>query len=335
MFLSRVAAVAFLGLSPCQIAAASGTGADGTTPIFVSGARTVDIRNTSGYLARYTSIPSSSVFATEGGSGQACSFVAGGDGVTSDGQQYRQGQTVYSQRWLFVEGEIVSFGEAAIVNPTQSRGPLSTAVRTFMVFCDSRDHLIAYLIVYPQDPMLNPRSRLDLLYNAMHLEQPRVWQNPVVDRWGGLVTRYPAWLAIQASAWRPQQSNAETWRGWLLYLYSTPIAMDFHVVFTPDPEEPSTPFDGIIPCVAPGSTAVGDGVSFPRMLTPPEQTIPGVNWFCMWTPPGPGSVSIQARITYRVLFWANGFTEQLPDYQWVSPAAVFPTGELAVVNTRD
>ena len=55
----------------------------------------------------------------------------------------------------------------------------------------------------------------------------------------------------------------------------------------------------------------------------------------MWTPPGPGSVTVQARITYRVTFWANGFTEALPDYVWTSAEATFPTGELSAVNTTN
>ncbi len=54
----------------------------------------------------------------------------------------------------------------------------------------------------------------------------------------------------------------------------------------------------------------------------------------MWTPPGPGSVTIQARITYAVTFWANGYTEAQPDYVWTSPVATFDTGELAAVNTN-
>ena len=67
----------------------------------------------------------------------------------------------------------------------------------------------------------------------------------------------------------------------------------------------------------------------------PDLTQPGVNWFCMWTPPGPGSVTIEARITYRVTFWASGYTEQLADYVWSSPPVTYPTGELSSVNTNE
>jgi len=326
--------LAVLSIGIAEAASAGGNQGTVDPPIFVEGGRTVDLRNTSGYLARYTSIPSASLFATTGGSGQPCSFVAGGPGYTSDGQQYVGGQTVYSSNWQFVEAAIVSFGDVAEVNPNASRGPIATAIREFMVFCDSRDHLIAYLLVYPSDPMLNPHSQLTTLYNGLQLSQPTVFRNPVVDRWGGLVTRYPAWLAINPGAWQPHQSNSVSWRGWLMYLYATPVALDFHVVFTPDPAEPSPGFDGIVACVPRGSTPSSDSTALPAFPTLPDHATPGVNGACMWTPPGPGSVTIQARITYRVLFWANGFTEQLPDYVWTSAAAQFATGELSSVNTN-
>lgn len=332
--MKRLLLIAALASAICvPTASAGGFGSD-PAPIYVPGARSVDIRNTTGGLARYTTIPSTSLFATTGGSGQACSFVAGGPGVASDGQQFTGGQTVRSNRWIFVETTIASFGEEAVVNPNTSRGALSTAFRQFMVFCDSSAHLISYLLVYPHDSMIDPHSRLTRLYNGLQLTQPTVFRNPVVDRWGGLVTRYPAWLAINPGAWRPHQSNSQSWRGWLLYLYVTPRALDFHVVFTPDPAEPSPAFDGIVPCVAAGVTPSSDANALPAFPTLPDHATPGVNGDCMWTPPGPGSVTIQARITYRVLFWANGFTERLPDYVWTSAAVQFPTGELSSVNTN-
>ena len=128
---------------------AQGVGNDSSTPIYIPGARAVDVRNTSGYLSRYTTIPSSSLFSTTGGRGQACSFVAGTAGVASDGQHYSAGQTVYSNRWLFEETTIVTGGETAPVNPNVSKGALRDAVRSFLVFCDSRDHLLSYLLVSP------------------------------------------------------------------------------------------------------------------------------------------------------------------------------------------
>ena len=305
-----------------------------STPIYIPGARAVDLRSTSGYLSRYTTIPSSSLFATTGGRGQVCSFVAVTAGVASDGQRYSAGQTVYSSRWLFEETTIVTGGETTPVNPNVSKGALRDAVRSFLVFCDSRDHLLRYLLVSPADSMLNPHFRLTALYNGLQLTQPTVFRNPVVDRWGGLITRYPAWLAIDPGAWRPHRSNSVSWRGWLMYLFVTPLALDFHVVFTPDPTEPSPAFDGIVPCVARGATPSADAHALPAFPTLPDTAVPGVNGPCTWTPPGPGSVRIEARITYSVTFWANGYTEQQPDYVWSSAPALFPTGELSSVNTN-
>lgn len=332
-FLAALALVSVCVGTPPKAEAAGSN--DSPDPIFVTGTRVVDLRNTSGYLARYTTIPTTSYFATTGGLGQPCSFIADEDGTTSDGQHYTRGQTVYSTRWLFEESDIISFGDYWTFDPQVYRGPLKDAYRTFMVFCDKRSEFMRYALVYATDSMINPHTRLTDLYNGLQLEQPSVWRNPVVDRWGGLITRYPAWLAINDGAWRAQPSNSQSWRGWLMYLYTVPVELDFHVVFTPDPDEPSTPFDGFVPCVARGSTPVAGSGALPAFPGLPDLTQPGVNWFCMWTPPGPGSVTIEARITYRVTFWASGYTEQLADYVWSSPPVTYPTGELSSVNTNE
>lgn len=303
-------------------------------PLLVPGSRAVDVRNSSGGLARYTTIPSGSLFATHGGSGQPCEFTAQVPGLTSTGEPYEAGQVVRSYHWLFVEGLLPTFEQPTPDDPTASKGPLGHAVRHFVVFCDTTNHAIGVVDVYPNDPMLDPHSQLTRLYNGLQLEQPVVYRNPVVDRWGGLITRFPAWLAIQPSAWRPQGSNVVTWRGWSLSLLTEPLSLEFLVDFTPDPAQPSAPFQGVVPCVAAGGVATADAASFPAMPSLPAQTRPGVNGPCEWTPPGPGTVTIQARIAYHVTFWANGYTEAQPDYVWTSGPATFETGELAAVNTN-
>jgi hypothetical protein len=53
----------------------------------------------------------------------------------------------------------------------------------------------------------------------------------------------------------------------------------------------------------------------------------------MWTPPGPGTVTITARITYSITFWASGYTEPDDDYTWESQPTTYTTGELIAVNT--
>jgi hypothetical protein len=332
--MKRVVIVLAALVAFADTALAGGSTAPSQPPVVVPGARAVDVRNTTGGLSRFTTIPAASAFRTYGGRSTPCTFTSQFGGVASNGDTYQAGQQVQSYRWIFIEGLPEAMGEPSVADTTISKGPISTAVRHFTVFCDTIYHFVGIVDVGARDPLFNPFSRLTSLYNGLQLEQPVVYRNPVVDRWGGLITRYPAWLAIQPSAWRPQRSNPAYWRGWTLYLLTTPTSLEFLVRFTPDPAQPSTPFDGVVPCVAGGSTPVADAVAFPAVPALPEQSTPGVNGPCTWTPPGPGSVTIQARITYRVTFWANGYTEALPDYVWSSPAVTVPTGELSAVNTN-
>jgi hypothetical protein len=65
----------------------------------------------------------------------------------------------------------------------------------------------------------------------------------------------------------------------------------------------------------------------------PVQSAPGVNGACRWTPPGPGKVVVQARVSFAVTFWASGYTETLADYVWTSRPVRYSVGELAAVNT--
>jgi hypothetical protein len=287
----------------------------------VPGSRSVDIRNTDGSISRYTTIPTTSVFTTYGGRNAPCTYSIGR-------------RVVQSNRWLFVEGLPQAVGEPNPTDPAANLGPLKNAVRWFTVFCDSLDHAVGLIAVPSRDPMLDPRTRVTSLENSLQLVRPVVYRNPVVDRWGGLITRYPAWLAIQPGAWKAQRSNAATWRGWTMYLFTRPAALEFQVDFTPSPSRPSPAFHGVVACVPMNTTPVGSGVALPAMPALPVQSAPGVNGPCRWTPPGPGTVTIQARIVLHVTFWANGYTETLADYTWTSAAATFRTGELAAVNTN-
>ena len=335
-----ISAFALLGLAtltPAGVAYGGGgdEGSADSPPITASGADVVDIRNTSGGLTRYTSIPSESIFARRGRRGP-CTFTAFSPGVTFEGQDYAAGQVISSSRWLFIEAKFQGAVNPNRPNATsESNGALSQVGRVFEVYCDTTDHHIDTIIVFSTDTMIDPRVRVTNLYNELQLIQPTVYRNPVVDRWGGLITRYPAWLAIQPAAWSEQVSNADYYRGWTIYLYLRPTALSFHVVFTPKPEQPSPPFNGIVDCVTSPAQASADTIAFPAVPLLPDQSEPGVNGACMWTPPGPGTVTIQARITYDVTFWANGYTESLPDYTWTSPQASFATGELSAVNTND
>jgi hypothetical protein len=290
------------------------------TPV-IPGSRSVDVRNTDGSISRYTTIPSTSLFTTYGGRGAPCTFARGS-------------QLVRSYRWIFVEGLPAAVGEPNPTDPTVNRGPLAGAVRWFTVFCDSLDHAVGLVAVPSRDPMLDPRTRLVSLYNGLQLVRPTVFRNPVVDRWGGLITRYQAWLAIQPPAWKAQRSNAATWRGWTMYLLTRPAALEFQVDFTPSASRPSPAFHGVVACVPMNTTPVASGTALPAMPVLPIQSSPGVNGACRWTPPGPGSVTVQARLVLHVTFWANGYTETLADYVWTGAPATFRTGELAAVNTN-
>jgi hypothetical protein len=313
---------------------ATGGGIEPVVPVLVPGARVVDIRNSSGGLSRYTSIPTTSVFSNHGGRTSWCTFTASGAGITSDGQRYVAGQQVRSKHWIFIEGLPEVIGEPNMADPGADRGPLAKAVRWFTVFCDSTTHAVTVISVSARDPMLDPRTQVADLYNGLQLERPVVFRNPVVDKWGGFVTRFPAWLAVQPTAWRSQRSNAATWRGWTMYLLARPWSLDFSVVFTPDRTRPSASFSGWVACISAGAAADAGRLALPAMPVLPAQATPGVNGRCMWTPPGPGSVVVQARITYRVNFWANGYSETLRDYVWTSAPTTVRVGELAAVNTN-
>lgn len=335
--MKRATAIALVLLCLPTLVDAAGSGpGDALPPLRVPGSRVVNIRNETGGLAAYYSIPSSSVFSTHGGRNRPCAYTARASGRTSDGRAVQAGQVVESMRWIFREGTVPSFEEPNPAAPT-TRGPLASARRSFVVFCDvySATTSIGFIQVTSRDPMLDPRPQLTNLYNQLQLVRPTVYRNAVVDTWGGLITRFPAWLAIGPEAWAAGRSNPAYYRGWTLYLLTSPKSLDFHVTFTPDPERPSTPFSGIVGCVPAGTNPTSAAGVLPALPALPEQTRPGVNGPCMWTPPGPGGVTIQARITHSVTLWANGYTEPQPDYVWTSFPVTFSTGELSVVNVID
>ena len=139
-------------------------------------------------------------------------------------------------------------------------------------------------------------------------------------------------LAVLPPAWTRQRSTIAEWRGWAMSLVAAPVALEFSVTFRPDPSRPSPAFSGVVACIPYGATGVVGPDAVPAFPDLPEQTAPGVNGNCTWTPPGPGTVTIRAHITYRITFWANSYFEAQPDYLWSSLPTTFRTGELAAVN---
>ena len=319
-----------------------GDGSDRTPPPAVlNGARTVSVRDDNGNVQRLTSIPSTSAFARLGGGGGArCTITADRDDfLLSDGSRVPRG-TVVTSTFHFVEGVVAPIDLPALDLPADAlvptSGPVRAGRRTFTVFCDRTFYdvnRVGVIEVALLDPLFDPRSQLDRLRNTLQLDRPVVFENPIVDDVGGLVTRYPSWLAIEPEAWRTQRGMPVVYRGATLLLLAAPRELDFVVDFRPDPDRPSTPFRGIVSCIPDESPTSGGGAlpAFPRL---PDMAEPGVNGDCTWTPPGPGTVEITARITYSITFWVNGFTEPDDDYVWTSEPVVFDTGELRSVNTR-
>ena len=68
------------------------------------------------------------------------------------------------------------------------------------------------------------------------------------------------------------------------------------------------------------------------MPTLPRVAAPGVNGPCRYTPSGPGTLTVQAVVTFRITFWANGYSEPAPDYVFSGPVATYRVGELSSVN---
>ena len=328
-----------LGLSTASVAS---TGPDdGGGPPLIPGARQVHIRNASGGLGVYTSIPSGSTFRSHGGGSAAeCEGVGEGDDpetldVVEDQQPIR------STKWIFIEGIAVVIPLPVDLEAYDPSGPsLEESVRTFSVYCADtfyNGNFLGFIDVAATDPMLDPRPQLTNLYNGLQLEPLAVYENKVVGEWGGLVVRNPAWLAINGSAWRTQRSNVVYYRGWELYLITRPTGLDFVVDFVPDPDRPSDPFSGVIPCVgADDEYPVGAAIEFPQQPSDlADFAEPGSNRACEWTPPGPGEVTITARQTFAVTFWASGSIEAQPDYVWPSEPVTFRVGELVAVNVNE
>lgn len=341
MRVAVAALVACVALVATSTVAFAGPDDGGGGPPLIPGSRQVHIRNSSGGMGVFTSIPGGSAFRSHGGGAAAeCEGVGEGDDPETIDVVEDQ-QPIRSTRWIFIEGIVVEVPLPIDFDAYEPEGPsLAETTRTFSVYCADTFYSAnfkGFIEVAATDPMLDPRTQLTNLYNGLQLEDLVVYENKVVGEWGGLVVRSPAWLAINGSAWRTQRSNPQYYRGWTLYLITVPTALDFEVVFVPDPDRPSTPFSGLIPCV-------GVEDDFPRVENTEfpsrpnalaDFAEPGSNQDCEWTPPGPGEVTITARQTFAVSLWASGAVEPQPDYVWESPPVSFRVGELVAVNVND
>jgi len=335
---ARAIAVCVLSLGIWHAEADAGQSGDAGGPITVAGPRTVSYYDETGGLRSTTNIPGGSALRSFGGPKSACEFTAAVAGATSDHQPYEVGQVVSSTRWVFSEDVQIPNFESP--GPTGhvvvGAGPLGAARRLFAVSCDTTSNFVELLWISVYDPFFDPRPAGSDLVNNLQLIPPTIYQNPVIDLWGGLITRYPSWLAIAPAAWQRQQSPVRYVRGWTVYLSTQPRTLAFDVDFIPNPAKPSPAFHEVVPCVAEGAadSVAADALSFPMMPLLVDHSEPGVNGACTWTPPGPGTVTIQARVTNTVTLWVSGYTEAMPDYTWVGPANTFRVGELSAVNTN-
>jgi hypothetical protein len=310
-------------------------------PVVLAGGRSVVTTNSTGGLQRHTLIPSTSVFGTYSSTSvRTCTFTADHDETRLSNNTVVPKGTVVTSSYLFVEAPLPNPTIVGSAGLDLSFGipdsPLADGMRSFGIWCDSNRYLVAFkglIDVSISDAFLDPIPRLAHLLNTLQLDRPTVFTNPVVDTYGGLVTRYPAWLAITADAWRIQQSPAEDYRGTTLLLIAQPRNLEFIVEFTPNPDKPSPAYRGVVGCV-PAIAATEQNDVIPPFPVLPDQTKPGVNGPCMWTPPGPGTVTVTASITYTITFWADGWTENQDDYTWTSDPTTYVTGELIAVNTK-
>lgn len=328
--LISVAAVVSLVSPAVAVDGQGGTPAQPPIP----GARRVDLRDTNGGVSTFYVIPEDSVFATRGGRGRPCSWVQQYDDRLAN-PPILGGTVRESFNWIFGEESLqwalYALGELPSADsPIPTTGPLSKAQRAFYVWCESDEALIGLITVPGTDPMFDPRRRVDDLWQRVRLDRPVVRAFPPLERWGGLVVRSPAWLAIDARPWKSYVVRDE-WRGWNLALVLQPAALAFDTAFTRSGS--SAPTTARVWCLSSAQATTVDGVVPARPGELPDYADPvSFSRGCAWVAPGKGSVSVTARVTYRVTLWANGFVEELAPYVWSSAPVTFPTVELHSVN---
>ncbi|WP_420453153.1 hypothetical protein [Ilumatobacter sp.] len=231
--------------------------------------------------------------------------------------------------------------------------PLEEARRRFRIGCvpDAGDTLAqtaiefslypAFIDIGPDDPLFDVRGQIADLYNSLQLTRPRPQPPASVDTWGGLVVRSPAWLSIDADAWRVHTSDTVDHLGWQLQLLAVPSTLHFTVDFQPsDADAQHLAVSGLtVDCLGDATTeSLGTGgarvPAQPADL--PDWSEPGVGGSCRWTPPARGTATVTAHVTYGITFLASGYGTALPDYEWSSdPSPTFTVGELRAVNTND
>jgi hypothetical protein len=199
-----------------------------------------------------------------------------------------------------------------------------------------------FVDVGPWDPVFGLQAQVAVMRDQLQVVEPSMVAPAEVAEWGGLVVRYPAWLAVDSAAWQVQSSPSVSYRGWSLQLVVAPRSLDFSLDFEPNTtarrEDGTQSWQGVVGCIgtATDRQLVAGGSQTPQR--PDDEDLEwseqlGVIDACAWVPPGSGHVTIQPTIAYDVILLANGSTDAMPTYYYTGPAVTYRTGELIAVNT--
>jgi hypothetical protein len=294
-----------------------------------------------------TRIPSGSFFAADSGGGsEPCEAPT----IAPDGTVVDSGRP----EWLYVAGLVAEIpGQIRpttdwdvdrLRNALHGLPDLASGTVTFTLLCDGPDQSAEFrrIVTVPvTDPILDPRSRLDELWNRTTLGRPVLWREPIVEEWGGLVTRSPAWLSLEPSSWQPVVSNVETWRMWTLRLVLVPKALTFTVAYMPaaDGRAVASPYRLAVPCITSAMPSDRGAAQVPPRPAgfPAFSAATGQRpelGSCAFVPDHRGSLTITPVITYETTFVANEYREVLPDFVREGDPITFRVGELHAVNTR-
>jgi hypothetical protein len=294
-----------------------------------------------------STIPSGSFFAGDSGGGSVpCEEPT----LAPDGTVLDAGRP----EWLYVAGLLAEFPGRFSPTPDWDLDRMRSALDglphlasgtvTFTLFCDGPERTAEYrrIVTVPvTDPVLDPRSRVEELRNRTTLRRPIVWRERVVDEWGGLVTRSPAWLALEPASWQPVVSNVETWRMWTLRLVLVPKSLTFTIAYTPAPDgrAVTSPFRLSVPCVTTPTTHSTGAAQVPARPVAFPTFSASTGWRpelgpCAFVPGHRGTLTVTPVVTYETTFVANEYREPLPDFVWEGAPTAFRVGELHAVNTR-
>jgi hypothetical protein len=288
------------------------------------------------------------------GSPPSCDFVTTRRTQLSSGRVVERGTRVVS-RWVYREAT-PQFFEAydsstgtggGYVDGSTRRVRLAEMLRLVVASCDvhatNRDSPTYRWHVYvpPTDPTLSLDvvSRRGMSELVGQLPRSRSVADPVVDQWGGLVTRAPAWFAIEAAQWREVRSNERDHLGFLIQIVATPIALDFELVWDDADTAAVGDLAGTLSCIDHIDTPIADSAAMPARPVLPDLSFPGVQQSCTWAPHGPGAVTSTPFVTYRIdrqITWrgTRSFEEWLPEspFRFRGTSTTWPTGEIRAVN---